>query len=224
MLKIWIWKIHNKNTGTTLMKKYYTLCSAIIVLLICGTSFAESPHQLGPFRLGHDIAEFVDFVQMDTSLSVRHMESIKEVEIKPIKGYKSGLIAYSTCEAPNTVVRIKLKYGDGSKAFYQKLKKRIDKRFGECDEYRGDPFHVVIGWKWSFTDKENNKISMILQHNSRDKDEKMGNSIKLTMINLLESDRQCQQNKKQMEKASGKIKEPQELELEQTGWDLFVPR
>ena len=206
------------------MKKYYTLWSIIIILGICGTSVAESPHQLGPFILGHDIAEFADFVQMDTSLPIRHMESIKEVEIKPIKGYKSGLIAYCTCAAPNAVVRIKLKYSDGSKAFYQKLKKRIDKRFGECDEYRGDPFHIVIGWKWSFMDKENNKISLILQHNSRDKDEKMGNSIKLTMTNLLESDWQCQKNKEQMEKASGNVKQLHELEPEQTGWDLFVPR
>ena len=206
------------------MKKYYTLWSIIIILGICGTSVAESPHQLGPFILGHDIAEFADFVQMDTSIPIRHMESIKEVEIKPIKGYKSGLIAYCTCAAPNAVVRIKLKYSDGSKAFYQKLKKRIDKRFGECDEYRGDPFHIVIGWKWSFMDKENNKISLILQHNSRDEDEKLGNSIKLTMTNLLESDLKCQKNREQMEKASGNVSEQQELELEQTGWDLFVPR
>ena len=206
------------------MKKHYTLWSAIIILVVCGTSFAESPHQLWPFTLGHDITEIADFVQMDTSLPIRHMESIREVEIMPIKGYKSGLIAYCTCVAPNTVVRIKLKYSDGSKAFYQKLKKRIDNRFGECDEYRGDPFHIVIGWKWSFIDKENNKISLILQHNSRDEDEKMGNSIKLTMTNLLESDWQCQKNKQQMETANGNVKELQELELEQTGWDLFVPR
>ena len=54
------------------------------------------------------------------------MESIREVEIKPIKGFKSGLIAYGTCAAQNRVVRIKLKYSDDTKAFYQKLKNRID--------------------------------------------------------------------------------------------------
>ena len=73
-------------------------------------------------------------------------------------------------------------------------------------------------------DKENNKISLILQHNSRDEDEKMGNSIKLTITNLLESDLEFQKNREQMEKASGNVSEQQELELEQTGWDLFVPR
>ena len=166
---------------------------------LCGNA-----HQLGPFILGHDIAEFAEFVQMDTSLPIRHMESIQEVETKPIKGFKSGLIAYCTCAAPNSVVRIKLKYSDSSKSFYHKLKKRIEKRFGKCDEYRGDPFHIVIGWKWSFMDKDNNKISLILQHNIKDEEEKMGNSIKLTMTNLLESDWECSKEKKQMEKASGR--------------------
>jgi len=204
------------------MKIHYTVWVAIIILTISGTSFAETPHQLGPFILGHDIAEFVDFVQMDTSLPIRYMESIREVEIRPIIGFKSGLIAYGTCAAPNRVVRIKLKYSDNSKAFYKKLKKRIDSRFGKSDEYRGDPFHIVIGWKWSFMDTDNNKIALLLQHNTRDEEEKMGNSIKLTMTNLLESDWECHQNKSPAEQAAGNVSKPQELE--QTGWDLFVPR
>jgi hypothetical protein len=206
------------------MKIHYTFWVAILILVISGTSFAEAPHQLGPFILGHDIAEVSDFVQMDTSLPIRHMESIREVEIKPIKGFKSGLIAYGTCAVPNRIVRIKLKYSDGSKSFYKKLKKRIDSRFGENDEYRGDPFHIVIGWKWSFMDKDNNKISLILQHNARDDEEKMGNSIKLTMTSLLESDWECYKKKEPAEQAGSSASKPQKLELEQTGWDLFVPR
>jgi len=58
------------------------------------------------------------------------MESIREVEIKPIKGFKSGLIAYGTCSASNRIIRIKLKYRDGSKSFHEKLKKQINSRFG----------------------------------------------------------------------------------------------
>jgi hypothetical protein len=204
------------------MKKYNTFWVAIIILAISGTSFAETPHQLGPFILGHDINEFADFVQMDTSLPIRYMESIREVEIKPLKGFKSGLIAYGTCTAPNRVVRIKLKYSDSTKAFYEKLKKRIENRFGKSNEYRGDPFHIVIGWKWSFTDTDNNTITLLLQHNTRDEEEKMGNSIRLTMTNLLISDWECHKNKAPTEQADSNVSEPQELE--QTGWDLFVPR
>jgi hypothetical protein len=144
------------------------------------------------------------------------------VEIKPIKGFKSGLIAYSTCAAPNRVVRIKLKYRDNSKTFYKELKKQIEKRFGKSDEYRGDPFHILIGWKWSFVDADNNTIALILQHNTRDEEEKMGNSIRFTMTNLLKSDWECHRKKDQEEPAAGNVSKP--LELEQTGWDRFLPR
>ncbi len=204
------------------MKKLNTAWVAIIVLIFSGTGFAETPHQLGPFILGHDIAEFADFIQMDTSLPIRYMESVREVEIKPIKGFKSGLIAYGTCAAQNRVVRIKLKYDDDTKAFYQNLKKRIEYRFGKSDEYRGDAFHIVIGWKWSFIDTDKNTITLLLQHNTRDEEEKMGNSIKLTMTNLLESDWECFKNKASTKQADANVSAPQELE--QTGWDLFVPR
>ena len=100
------------------------------------------------------------------------MENIEEVEIKPITGIKSGLIAYATCTAPGHIVRIKLKYKDASKKFYESLLKRIKKKFGDPDEYRGDPFQVLIGWKWSFVDKDGRRISMTLQHNSMDTEEK----------------------------------------------------
>lgn len=219
---VYLLKIADNETGTTLMKKYSAAWAVIIILVFSGASFAEAPHQLGPFILGHDISEFAGFVQMDTSIPIRYMESIREVEIKPLKGFKSGLIAYGTCAVQNRVVRIKLKYRDNSKAFYKKLKKRIENRFGTSDEYRGDPFHILIGWKWSFMDADKNRITLLLQHNTRDEEEKMGNSIKLTMTNLMESEWTCHKNKAPAGQTDADTSEPQVLE--QTGWDLFVPR
>ncbi len=204
------------------MKKYSAAWATMLVLVFSTTGFAETPRQLGPFILGHDIGEFADFVQMDTSLPIRYQESIREVEIKPIKGFKSGLIAYGTCAAQNRVVRIKLKYSDNSKTFFKKLKKRIEKRFGMADEYRGDPFHILIGWKWAFMDADNNRVTLLLQHNTRDEEEKLGNSIRLTMTNLLELDWECHKNKAPAEQTAGDTSKQQVLE--QTGWDLFVPR
>jgi hypothetical protein len=204
------------------MKKYALIGAIILVLTAWGIAAAETPHQIGPFIINHDIAQFSKFVHMDTALPIRHMESIQEVEIKPIKGFKSGLIAYGTCAVSNRIVRIKLKYSDGSKTFYEKLKKRIDTRFGKSNEYRGDPFHIVIGWKWSFVDQDNQNISLILQHNTRYEDEKMGNSIKLSMTSLIQSEREC--HYKNMEKSLTDTGNSQPLVLEQSGWDLFVPR
>ena len=204
------------------MKTYSYIWIFIVIVAISGTSLAAAPHQIGPFVLNQDITKFSDYVYMDTALPIRHMESVHEVELKSIKGFKSGLIAYGTCAIPNHIVRIKLKYKDNSKTFFEKLKKRIDKRFGKSDAYRGDPFHIVIAWKWTFVDKNNQKISLILQHNSRDEEEKMGNSIKLTMTSLITAEQECHYQSMDKSLAEGGKSGP--LVLKQSGWDLFCPR
>ena len=161
---------------------------------------------------------------METALPIRHMESIEEVEIKPIKGFKSGLIAYATCTAPGHIVRIKLKYKDTSKKFFENLLKRIKKRYGEPEEYRGDPFHIFIAWKWSFIDKDDNRISLTLQHNSKDTEVKRGNAIKLTMRNLVEEDQRCYKIKALDHREKLRQRDWKVMDPGLTGWDLYVPR
>ena len=204
------------------MKTYLSIGVLILIMALASTSHAKAPHQIGPFILNQDIANFADYVYMDTALPIRHMESIHEVEVKPIKGFKSGLIAYGTCAAANHIVRIKLKYKNNSKAFFEKLKKRIVTRFGESDEYRGDPFHIVIAWKWSFVTKDNQKISLTLHHNSRDEEEKMGNSIKLSMTSLISAEQDC--HYKSMDQTHTDKDKSKPIVMDQTGWDLFCPR
>jgi hypothetical protein len=206
------------------MKKFLFLFLIVFIALTAGTSSAEVPYQIGPFILNRPITDCEKYVRMESSLPVRYMEYVHEVEIQRIKGFKSGLIAYSTCEKPRRIVRIKLKYADSSKKFYEKLIKRIEKRYGKSDQYRGDPFNVVVAWKWSFVDKDKNRISMTLQHNSRDEDEKMGNSIKLTLTSKIEEYKKCYEEK--LAPASGDPKKtikPIEI-TEFPGWELFVPR
>ena len=206
------------------MKKLFIFLVILIVSWIGGTCWAGAPHQVGPFVLNKDIAEYKDYVIMETALPIRHMENIEEVETKPIEGFKSGIIAYATCTAPGHIVRIKLKYIDSSKKFYEELLERIKKGFGDPSEYRGDPFHIVIAWKWSFVDKENNKISLIIQHNTMDAEEKMGNSIKLTMTNLMEKDRLCHTEKALDQREKMRQRKWQLMAPELKGWDRFLPR
>jgi len=207
------------------MKKGLIFITSLALLGVSGICLAgEVPHQVGVFVLNRDIADFRDFVIMETALPIRYMENIEEVEIKPIKGIKSGYIAYATCAAPGHIVRIKLKYKDESKEFFENLLKRIKKKYGEPDEYRGDVFHILIAWKWSFVDKEGNRISLNLQHNSQDPDQKMGNAIKLTMWNLVEEDQQCYRLKvddprEKLRQRNGKV-----MDSGLSGWDLFMPR
>lgn len=207
------------------MKKrlfFFTIFALTGVVTVCPA--ADTPSRIGPFVLDQNIADFKDYIIMETALPIRHLENIEEVETKPIKGFKSGLIAYATCAAPGHIVRIKLKYLDSSKEFYEKLLKRIKERYGDPTEYRGDPFHIVVGWKWSFVDKNQNHISLNLQHNTEDLEEKQGNSIKLTMITLIEKDQLCYKQNELDQREKLRQRNWKMMDLDLKGWDLFVPR
>ena len=207
------------------MKKQLSIYTALVFLWTAGPCFAgAAPHQVSVFKLNSNIADVKDYVIMETALPIRYMENIEEVEIKPIEGLKSGLIAYATCSAPGHIVRIKLKYKDSSKKFYEELLKQIKKKFGDPGEYRGDPFHILISWKWSFVDKDSNRISMTLQHNSLDTEEKVGNAIKLTMTSLIEEDQRCYEIKALDQRQKLRQREWKLMMPGLTGWELYVPR
>jgi len=207
------------------MKKRLSFIIIMALLAVAGICLAsEAPHQVSVFVLNRDIADFKDYVIMETALPIRHMENIEEVEIKPIKGIKSGLIAYATCTAPGHIVRIKLKYEDSSKKFFENLLKQIKKKYGEPEEYRGDPFHILIAWKWSFIDTDGNHISLTLQHNAEDAEEKMGNAVKLTMTNLIEDDQRCYKLKALDHREKLRQRDWKVMDPGLTGWDLYVPR
>ena len=207
------------------MKKIIFISLNLAAFVVCGIGLAgEAPHQIGIFVLNQNISELKEYVIIETALPIRHMENIEEVEIKPMKGIKSGLIAYVTCSAPGKIARIKLKYKDPSKKFFEELLKQIKKKYGKPDEYRGDPFHIVISWKWSFVDKDNQRISMTLQHNAMDTEEKIGNSIKLTNRSLIEEDLKCYKVKALDQRQKLRHRDWQVMTPGLSGWDLYVPQ
>jgi hypothetical protein len=186
---------------------------------------AEAPRTVAGLTLGQPIRNFAEIVIMETALPVRYAEHLHEVETRPIEGFKTGLVGYGTCQKDHPVVRIKLKYADGSRAFFDELIGRFKKAFGEPDEYRGDPFQNVIAWKWAFTDKAGQRISMILQHNEMDEDEKLGNALKLTLLDALEEEARCFRKKatEQGEKLRHRREGPA-LKPAVSGWDRYLPK
>lgn len=156
---------------------------------------------------------------MSTVLPLRYTKYLEEVETRNIPGFKNGLIWFGRCQSPNRIVRIRMKYADPSKKFYDQLLKRYKQRFGEPSEWRGDPFHIVISWKWSFVDEQNNRISMILEYNRRDEEEAIGNTVKLTMWNLIEEERNCAK-----QKASGPSVEAAPEKAGPPEWEFLIPR
>lgn len=205
------------------MKHKLAFGLALLLLSAPGLTRAEAPHQVGGFVLGRNIEEYKDRVIIDTALPVRYAEYMEEVEIKFTEGFKSGLIAYGICAQPGRILRLKLKYRDSSKNFYEDLFKRFKKRFGEPAEYRGDPFHVFVAWKWSFVDKKNHRISLTLQHNKMAEEDKIGNAVKLTDNTLIEEDARCYKEKQLDQRERLRQRKWTAVNPELSGWDLFVP-
>jgi len=205
------------------MKKIINLTVLGVLLFFSQVCLGQAPKQVAGFFLGGNFSEFKEKVRMETVLPIRYREYLKEVETKPIEGFKSGLIWFGTCNEPNRIVRIKLKYADSSKKFYNKLLERFKQRYGEPDEWRGDPFHVVIAWKWSFIDSDRNPISMILQHNTLDGEEKKGNALKMTLTDLIHQEHLCHEKKYPQE---GQVQKQRRKRQRGKGqnWDLLVPR
>jgi hypothetical protein len=172
-------------------RKLICLLGILWLYPIAAHAAADAPRSIAGFSLGEDIAQLQPRVRMESRLPLRHEEYLQEVETQPQDGFKSGLIIYGSCAAPGRVVRIKLKYADASRQFYDRLLQEVEKRWGKPDAYEGDPFHIVLDWKWVFNDGQGNRITLHLGHNTRDADEKLGNTIKLTLLNAIEAERAC---------------------------------
>lgn len=204
------------------MKKMAVLWTLGVWVLICGVAWAQNPRQIGGFELGRKISDYGRMVKMNTALPIRYNEFLRQVEIADTPNFKSGLITYGNCAVPGRIVQIKLKYTDTSKSFYETLLKRYKQRFGEPTEYRGDTFQILIAWKWSFVDGDD-RISLTLQHNTKDEEEKKGNSVKMTMINYMEEERKCH-DQKQSNASQGIQKQKRKKQREKPNWDLLIPR
>jgi hypothetical protein len=201
---------------------FFVLTATLILFPIRG--FGEkAPSKIAGFQLGENVATVAKMFYMETALPVRDMRYITEVEIRDLDGYKSGTIAFGNCANPKRILRIKLKYAYSDKKFYRELLNRFEQRFGEPDEYRGDPFQVIIAWKWFLENEQNDRITMILQH-SKDKDYKFGNTIKLTNTTLLEKERICYEKKHPGELESEKNKlSAKKRRLKDKDYQRFIP-
>jgi len=205
------------------MKRPIVLVLFALLVLFPPKSFADkAPGKIAGFALGDQIASCAALVRMDTAMPLRDQLYLRVVETKDLDGYKSGTIAYGECANPGRIVRIKLKYEFSDREFYNELLARFEQRFGKPDEWRGDPFHVIIAWKWSFRDGDNNKISLILQH-SRDEEYKWGNSVKLTNTTLIEKERSCYEKKHPNAAADQGSKTSDKTSLKQLDYQRFVP-
>jgi hypothetical protein len=149
------------------------------------------PKSLGGIRLGEQVDKYSKYYVpgMSTTLRVDQFLDVVILKPNPIPGYRTGYIIYGNCKEPGRIVRIAMKYSDDSRKFYNELLKRFKDRFGEPDEWRGDPFHNKISWKWSLSNASS-RVSLVLTH-SKDEDDKYGNSIKMAERNFYDEEEAC---------------------------------
>jgi len=193
-------------------------------LVLPAIVLAAVPREIAGFALQADISRYKDRVETKSALPVRDMGYLTEVDVVAPPGFKSGQLTYGNCAHPGRIVKISMKYLNSKKNFFDKLLTRFKEQYGDPVEWRGDPFHVYVAWKWSFVDRNNNRISMILQHYSGDEDVyKNGNSVKLSMFGLVEEEEQCYKKKHPEVGTEKAPKEESESPIE-VDFEAFIPK
>ena len=176
-------------------------------------AFAENtPHEIAGIKLGTNVNGYPDIIRSNF---------LKDVVVTDWHGFRKGIISYGTCKHIDQILKIDMKYENKSREFYQKLLTEFRKKFGEPDKWKGDSFGIMHKWKWNFTDKEQNQVSLALQHNDKDSDETIGNMVKLAYPEKIEEERRCFINMCQNMK--GKTEAARNDELKNSDWSHLVP-
>lgn len=160
------------------------------------------PLSLAGITLGADVSTVHHRCKMSTDIPLADERHLNEINLMPqfVPGIKSGSVAYANCSKKGAIVRIKLKYDNPSRAFFDDLLSRFTKSWGKPEKWRGNPFQTVISWKWSFKNDQGEKINLELTH-SEDEEYKLGNFVKLTLRSLWEEEAAC--HKKSLGPAEG---------------------
>jgi len=192
-----------------------TIRFILFFTIICLPLFAyavDVPDGVGGFTLGSHIDTYPDIINSNF---------MKEVVVTDRHGFRKGVISYGVCKYEGQILKIKLKYDDKSKSFFKTLLKKYRKKFGAPDAWNGDSFGLLHVWKWHFTDKDQNRITLNLQYNAKDPEETIGNVVKLSYPDRIEDERICfmQMCDQAYEKTDPKVKE----ELKKSDWSYLIP-
>jgi len=196
------------------MKHLPLLCLVLGFLIASSSAFAvDAPTEIGGFRLGSDIT---DYPEIESS------NYLRDVVINDWHGFRKGIISYGTCAYPGKIIKLRMKYEDKSKRFYDELLKRFKEKYGKPTEWKGDAFGVLYVWKWRLYDENNERVNLILQHNLQNDDENIGNVVKMSYPEREEKERICfmefcEENKTEEQKAQIK-------ERRTPDWDYMIPR
>ena len=171
------------------MKYFYLLACLLAPLSV---QAQDIPLSLAGITLGQDISTVHHRCVLSSDMPLSQERHLNEINLKAqfVPGIKSGNVAYANCAQPGKIVRIKLKFDNPERSFFDDLLERYEKQFGKPQEWRGDPFQTVISWKWNFKNDAGQRVNLELTH-SQDDDYKTGNFVKMTLRSLWEEEAAC---------------------------------
>ena len=187
---------------------------SLAMMLVPPSLFAaDAPHEVGGIVLGSRIDSYPDIIKHNF---------MKEVVVTDRHGFRKGVISYGVCKYKNEILRIRLKYEDKSRSFYKTLLAKYKEKYGPPDSWQGDSFGLLQVWKWYFTDKDKNRISLNLQFNTKDPDETMGSVVKLSYPDRVNEERICFMQ--MCDEAYDQTDEKRREEFKKSDWSHLIPR
>ena len=159
----------------------YSFCLLLSLLFVPQFLSAQSaPVGVGGFSLGS---------QIDSYSCPMSPNYLKEKIVDMENGFRKGTLYYGTYKYPDQILKMKLKYMDKSRRFFNQLEQRLTKRYGKPDTWAGDAFQLQTIWKWHFTDSTGQAVSMTIEYNSKDIELSIGTVIKLSYPMKIEEER-----------------------------------
>jgi len=189
------------------------ILSQLIISHSQSVSAVEPPTEVGGFVLGSNVTDYPE---------IEYSNFLKEVVIYDWHGFHKGIISYGVCASPGEIVKIKLKYADSSKKFFKILLKKFKKKYGKPTEWKGDSFGILHIWKWQFVDKNNNRVHLVLQHNSKNPNENTGNMVKLYYPDNIIREQKCFTD--QCTKNISEEEKLKRLQRKKSDWNYLIPR
>lgn len=192
-----------------------TLTVLFLFITCCTVTYAKDtqvPISIAGISLGSNVTSYPEITDSNF---------MKEVVVTDWHGFRKGVISYGICLNQDMILKIDMKYEDKSKKFYNKLLKKIKASYGDPDTWSGDSFGLKHIWKWHFTDKNDDRVTLKLQYNSKDSNETIGNMIKLSYPDKIADERSCFMD---MCEASREDFDTGRLEeLKKSDWSHLIP-
>ncbi|MFT5700308.1 MAG: hypothetical protein ACI8ZB_003182 [Desulforhopalus sp.] len=197
---------------TTLSKSIAVVCLLFIYTTIAQAKTEQVPISIAGIVLGSDVTSYPDIIDSNF---------MKEVVVTDWHGFRNGVISYGICHFKDSILKIDMKYEDKSKKFYNTLLNKIKTQYGDPDTWSGDSFGLTYIWKWHFTDKDNNRVSLKIQYNAKDSNETIGNMVKLSYPDKIADERRCFME--MCNENKGKLNESRLEDLQKSDWSHLIP-